>query len=93
MYIEASGKRRNQRARLMSPQVTPKTDNCLRFYYNMHGANIGYLNVYMQVNNVLGSPIWRMNAEQGQDWRLAQVTLRNRGNRPYNVCPLAHLYM
>lgn len=85
MFIEATGKRRNQKARLMSPRTTTLGDKCLRFYYNMHGSNIGKLNVYAQANNVLGSAIWSMTAEQGQDWRLAQVTVRRRGNRRYNV--------
>jgi hypothetical protein len=91
MYIEADSKRPNQKARLMSPLTTTVGDKCLRFYYNMHGTGIGQLNVYAQSNNNLGSPIWRMSAEQGLDWRLAQVTVRRRGNRKYNVILIANI--
>ena len=50
MYIEASAKGRGNNAILYSPLYRGLSDQCLEFYYHMHGRNIGTLNVYAKVS-------------------------------------------
>lgn len=59
MFIEASNRRVNDKARLLSPIYKgPTLPLCMKFWYNMYGTHIGTLNVYIMRQGVKGSPIW-----------------------------------
>ncbi|XP_067654505.1 MAM and LDL-receptor class A domain-containing protein 2-like [Haliotis asinina] len=76
-YIETSAPRsRGQKARLLSPTTNSGGTNCLTFYYSMYGSQIGQLNVYTKVNS-LGAPIWTRKSNQGNSWKVAQVTIKS----------------
>lgn len=49
MYIEATGKRKGDKAQLISPTFTKTSGRCLQFWYHMYGSNIGRLNIYKRV--------------------------------------------
>ena len=67
MYIEASNVRANAKARLVSPQVSAGLQ-CLKFWYNMYGAHVNQLNVYIQSGANLGPPVWTRKGTQGPRW-------------------------
>lgn len=47
VYIEASGRRPNDTARFVSPQMSiDSTGSCIKFWYNMYGSDINQLNLY-----------------------------------------------
>jgi hypothetical protein len=78
MYIETSSpRRRREAARLISPIVTKKLNGiCLSFWYHAYGDDIGTLNVYTRVRNQLSTkPIWSIDNDQGNKWRVAAVTI------------------
>ena len=62
----------NQSAQLLSPLI--RGPKCLRFYYYMHGSDIGNLDVLLwpreQQDNYL---MWRKSGEQGDEWMKASV--------------------
>lgn len=77
MYIETSSPRLNQEtAHLISPPISRADGNCLSFYYHMYGLNIRGLAVYLQTLSGSRHLLWRLNGEQGDDWRFASVLLR-----------------
>ena len=55
MYIEASGRKAGEKARLLSlPIESRQGGNCtLRFYYHMAGKHVKDLNVYVLQNDKL----------------------------------------
>lgn len=77
MYIETSSPRKTgDKARLIGG-VQPKTNGqCLEFWYHMYGYTIGTLNVYRKRRS-LGSPIWTESGDHGNQWLVAQVTIRS----------------
>ncbi|XP_052768032.1 uncharacterized protein LOC128208511 [Mya arenaria] len=81
IYIETSAPRiKNDTAWLVSPVVRDRLNytQCLRFWYNMNGASIGTLNVYLQAvdgTDIPGKRIWSLAGNQGPDWQFAQVTV------------------
>lgn len=92
IYIEASSPRRpNDKARIISGQVTNMATSCLTFYYHMYGRNIGTLNVYMRQNNRNGVAIWSRRRNQGNTWNIAQVTLK--AAKSYQVFRVISLYL
>ncbi|KAH3779296.1 hypothetical protein DPMN_157097 [Dreissena polymorpha] len=62
-----------------SPSLAPTVQSgpqCLHFWYNMHGASIGTLKVFMSQNNAIpGYTIWGLSENQSRDWKQAHVTL------------------
>ena len=62
----------NQSTQLLSPFV--RGPKCLRFYYYMHGSDIGNLDVLLwpleQQDNYL---MWRGSGAQGDEWMKASV--------------------
>ena len=85
VYIEASGKRPRQSARLISPVilVSSLSTKCLSFWYHMYGPHVGSLNVYTNATS-LGSPIWTKNGSHGNQWRQA-VGIEIQMNQSYSV--------
>lgn len=77
MYIETSSPRLNREAaHLISPQISRADGNCLSFYFHMYGLNIRELAVYVQTLSGSRHLLWRLNGEQGNDWKFASVPLR-----------------
>ena len=89
IYTEASSPRvRNQRARLISPKIELKMV-CLDFWYNMYGANMGVLKVYMKMNErSRGRRLWYRYGDLGQEWHNAKLSIASA--RPYQVNIIAH---
>ena len=78
MYIETSSPRsKGHKAWLVSPQYKSTNGRCLQFWYHMYGTTIGGLNVLFLQNGTRTSPIWSLSGNQGNLWRMAQVTLKN----------------
>lgn len=77
MYIETSSPRLNREAaHLISPQISRADGNCLSFYFHMYGLNVRELAVYVQTLSGSRHLLWRLNGEQGNDWKFASVPLR-----------------
>ncbi|KAL8620849.1 hypothetical protein ACOMHN_047020 [Nucella lapillus] len=86
IYLEASDRRPDQRARLLSPQLyfgPQQGALCMMFYYSMYGRDMGTLNVYQrgqssspQATDVL---LFSMSGDQGMNWKLAAITLPSQG--------------
>lgn len=70
MYIEASGKKKGNRAVLERNVDMSDGNLCLTFYYHMKGYYIGTLNAY-----VGSTKVFSMTASQGAGWKMAQVSL------------------
>ena len=67
MYMEASGHRQNDKARLISPIYQGSNQQmCLKFWYNMYGGAVDTLNVYRMVQGVTGKPVWTLKGEKGE---------------------------
>lgn len=80
-YIDATGRRPNDRAQLQSIMLTPRSIRyyyCLRFWYNMYGANIGSLTVTMNIKGVI-TTMWQLKGQQTaspRGWGYANVPLK-----------------
>ncbi|KAK7473655.1 hypothetical protein BaRGS_00035133, partial [Batillaria attramentaria] len=87
MYIETSSPRRpGQKARLISSQVTSTSPQCLSFFYNLNGRQIGALNVYVMTGASLAStdtPVWTKTTNLGDRWVPGQTTVQ--ANSPYKI--------
>ncbi|XP_035827620.1 MAM and LDL-receptor class A domain-containing protein 2-like [Aplysia californica] len=74
IYTESSGKSKNDTARLISRDISVPADGiCLVFWYNMHGGDIGTLNVYASQGGSRGNPLWSRVGDQGQRWMLSTI--------------------
>ena len=80
MYIESSGRKAGDKARLFSLPIQAKPGGTcqLRFYYHMTGLHVKDLNVYvlrLDTNNL----VFRYGAsgDFGDTWRLAIVDLKD----------------
>ncbi|XP_025085553.1 MAM and LDL-receptor class A domain-containing protein 1-like [Pomacea canaliculata] len=65
----------NNSATMVSPMYAPSSGECLQFYYHIHGNNGGSLKVQLHLKTS-ESIIWQMQGEQGDDWKIAQVTIK-----------------
>ena len=78
LYIETSSPRsKGHKAWLVSPPFKSTNGRCLQFWYHMYGSTIGTLNVLLLQNKTRSSPIWSLSSNQGDIWRVAQVTLNS----------------
>lgn len=51
IYTESSGRRPNDTARFVSPQMTiDNTGSCIKFWYSMYGSDINRLNLYAMMS-------------------------------------------
>uniref|UniRef100_K1QMS6 MAM domain-containing protein n=1 Tax=Magallana gigas TaxID=29159 RepID=K1QMS6_MAGGI len=83
IYLETSGAiRTGSKAQLQSPNfnINRGQRKCLSLWYHMYGPNVGYLNVYLKKNGVLGRPIWRQNGNKGNRWIQGKVNIRTNSN-------------
>jgi len=79
IFIETSvPRRRGDKAWLQSAvyTATGPTPQCLNFWYNMYGRNIGGLTVYVFQNGSMpGNPIWSLTGNQGTGWKNGKVPI------------------
>ena len=74
IYIEASGKRPGESARLSLTNVSG--NHCLTFFYHMEGFHIGELNVLINDTVVMS-----LVGEQSWEWEMAQIKLNGSQNK------------
>ncbi len=85
MYIEASGQKVGEKARLVTPVESVSGFNnkqCLYFYYHAYGKDVGSLNVYsirdtdFLQNKTQSSlnPLWSVSGNLGDRWYLGSVS-------------------
>lgn len=88
MYIETSyPRKKGDIARFISPTYAPvKGGQCFQFWYHMYGQDIGTLNVYMQIGQNLGIPVWTRSGNRGNVWKVTQVSITTSSS--FNVCAL-----
>lgn len=87
IYIETSGQRQGNKARLISPQIPPLGSGgqkCVKFWYHMYGQHVASLNLYIQFGLSLpSSPQWTLSGTQGNQWKMATLTFT--ATKPFNV--------
>ncbi|KAJ8050665.1 MAM and LDL-receptor class A domain-containing protein 2 [Holothuria leucospilota] len=73
-------------ARLASPPFDRAGIQCLTFFYNIYGDDIGSLFVYKQdEGDNFVSPSWQKSGDQGQYWRQAQVEISPTTGKTFQV--------
>ncbi|BFZ04230.1 hypothetical protein BsWGS_07268 [Bradybaena similaris] len=78
MYTNSKDYQFNQKARLVSPVVTltGQRQKCFHFFYLMHGAEVGRLNVYTgSTDGTQSDLVWSRTGTQGIFYLLGQVTI------------------
>ncbi|XP_061548065.1 neuropilin-2a isoform X3 [Phycodurus eques] len=85
LYIEASPKREQQRARLLSPMVAAETGPvCLLFSYQMWGEAQGHLRVLLRDVHNEETLLWTLKDDQGPVWKEGR-TILPRSPKDYQV--------
>lgn len=83
LYIETSGQKFGDRARLGSPNLTGQCT--LRMFYHMFGRHVNSLIVYMRTtSNGPLTKLTNITGNIGDNWKRQEVQLSN-GNQPYQV--------
>lgn len=82
IYLETSSGRSGSKAQLQSPNfnINRGQRKCLSLWFHMYGPNVGYLNVYLKKNGVLGRPIWQRNGNKGNQWRQGTINIPTNTN-------------
>lgn len=78
MYTNSKDYQFNQKARLVSPVVTitGQRQKCFHFFYLMHGAEVGRLNVFTSsTDGTRSNLVWSRTGTQGILYLLGQVTI------------------
>lgn len=76
LYTDASNGNSNDIAVLQSVRITSSPHQCLSFWYNMYGSNIGTLRVHqLYSTQVQQTPIWSMSGNKGREWRYQAINL------------------
>ena len=71
MYIEASSPRQpGENAKLVVTVPNKGNQSCLSFYYHMHGASAGTLNVYNG-----NTKVFSVTGNQGNNWLIVERNL------------------
>ena len=73
LLVEANDGETDDTARIISYLIKPTQDNCLIFWYHMHGDQVGTLNVYVTDAAGTGAVVWTRDTEQGDQWLRGQV--------------------
>ena len=76
IFIEASGRKPGEVARLLSGWIGANETVCVQFWYHMHGSDIGDLNIYVKTNQS-ETLVWRLSGDQGNRWRFGQTALNS----------------
>lgn len=76
LYIDASLKTEQQRARLLSPVLTADTGPlCLVFSYQISGEAQGHLRVLVQDAHFEETVLWTLTDDQGPVWKEGRTIL------------------
>ncbi|KAJ8255194.1 hypothetical protein GJAV_G00202080 [Gymnothorax javanicus] len=76
LYIEASPKTEQQRARLVSPEVEPETGPvCLLFSYQLQGEGAVTLRILLRDTDQEETLLWALKGDQGPVWREGRTIL------------------
>jgi hypothetical protein len=51
--------------------IVKGVQRCLTFWYHMYGSDMGTLNVLVD-----GNPVWTKTGDQGNSWKMANITIR-----------------
>lgn len=76
VYIEASDRKPGERAILSSEDIVGGQPVCVRFWYHMHGDDIGSLNIYYKTNDsqVL---VWQRIGDVSKLWVYGQTSFNS----------------
>lgn len=85
LYVESSGRRENDVARLRSKLMSRvnSDEKCLRFLYHMYGRSIGSLTVRLEPVDGPKKVLFSKSGSQGRRWKSAEMSLKSLG--PYQV--------
>ncbi|XP_046355169.2 collagen alpha-1(XXVII) chain-like [Haliotis rufescens] len=75
IYLETSAGIPNSAAAYRSSPLGTNHHFCLTFWYHMYGQTVGSLQVKIMTAHTTGSPIWKKDGSQGDQWKLAKVDL------------------
>ena len=75
IYVETSGIRAGEKAKLLSQTFPATKGRCLTFWYHMYGEGMGELNVYIKPVTGSLNKVWSLSGNQGDEWKMARVTL------------------
>ena len=75
IYLEASGLRQGDRARLCTPWMSPWASMCLQFWYHMHGNDTGRLRIFLETRNQDPMRIWSATGDHDNHWFYGQVSI------------------
>ena len=82
MYFEATNLNEDDLSMLMTPYAVANGKNqCLEFFYHMHGNNMGILIVFNSNFDVL----WSKTGNQGNEWQQALVNISGPAGSRYRV--------
>ena len=82
MYFEATNQKKGDRSWLILPNAVANGKNqCLEFFYHMHGNEMGSLVV---INSNL-DVVWRKTGNQGNEWKQALVNISGPAGHRYWV--------
>ncbi|XP_048583834.1 uncharacterized protein LOC5504590 isoform X1 [Nematostella vectensis] len=76
LYIEASGHKQDEAARLVSGVLDANETVCLQFWYHMYGRHIGSLRVII-TSNTTATLVWEQRGDKGDVWRYGQIALKS----------------
>ena len=80
LYAETSGILKGDQAQLVSRTFPVTNGRCMTFWYHMYGSGMGDLNVYVNINGTKHK-VWTMSGDQGDEWKMARVTLVSKGHQ------------
>lgn len=76
VYIETSQHTDNDSARLRSPTFRSLGSTCVTFWYNMYGADVNQLNLYLGTpGQLIGTQVWTKSGNQGFMWQYADIEI------------------
>jgi len=75
MYVDASSRKRGDKARLLTPLMPKTSGKCFEFWYHMYGSAVGSFKLYKKTGSSVGVRIWSQSRNQGDEWLAAQVSV------------------
>lgn len=87
LFIESSAPRKPGDSAVIQSQSIPVNNAyCFVFWYNMHGQNVGTLNISRLIQGDTGKSImWTKSGDQGNTWRQGAVDVGNGLFGPFTV--------
>lgn len=56
--------------------MEPNETVCVKFWFHMHGPDIGNLSIYLKTNQS-ETLVWMVSGDQGNRWRFGQTSLKS----------------